>query len=256
MDEITKQIILEKVGVQIADYKDHADELLNLINLHFEKENDRFKLICKAIIERYYVGLLSIKSLIETYKFYKPMRFSYALILRTLLLDFLTIEFLYFKKESSDSEFVEAIKSVNFISAREANQYCDALQINGQGFRNYISNLFPENFSTNENGDKVLMKGKKVTPWDMADYLKTSKYPYGSDVYKIYSEYSNVAHFSDMTILHRNSDDENEIREFLWSMFYIFHGHDRCLEVIDFYPKCSIEIVQKRSYFLDLINQL
>lgn len=256
MDEIVKQIILEKVRAQIVDYKNYADGLLNQINIHLRNEDDRFKSISKAIIERYYIGLLSIKALIESYKFYRPMRFSYALILRTLILDFLTVEFLYFKKQSSILEFTEGLKSVNYISARDANKYCNALGKDRIGFRNMLSDLFPENFSTDENGDKVLLKTRKISPWDMAEYLKTCKYPYGFDAYKIYSEYSNVGHFSDTTIIHRNSSDENEIKKLLWSLFYVFHGHDRCLDILDFYPKGATEIIQKRNYFLDLINQI
>lgn len=256
MDEITKQIIFEKVRALIGDYKNYADELLKQINVHFGTEIDRFKSISKSIIERYYIGLLSIKSLIETYPFYRQMRFSHALILRTLILDFLTLEFLYYKKQSSILEFTEALKSINYISAREADNYCNTLGKDGIGFRNTLSDLFPENFLPNETGGNAIIKAKKISPWDMAEYLKTCKYPYGFDAYKIYSEYSVIAHFSDMTILHRNSKDITEIKNILWSLFYVFHGHDRCLDILDFYPKESIEIIKKRDYVLELIKHI
>jgi hypothetical protein len=41
MDEITKQIIVEKIRANIEDYKDHPDELLNLINIHLKNETEK-----------------------------------------------------------------------------------------------------------------------------------------------------------------------------------------------------------------------
>ena len=94
MDEITKQILLEKIRASIEDYKVHADELLKLINIHFSTEDDRLKNIAILTIQRYYSGLIALSTLIKEYKFYKPIEFTYALILRTLILDFITVEYL------------------------------------------------------------------------------------------------------------------------------------------------------------------
>lgn len=73
MDDITKQIFLEKIKVCIDDYKPHADELFKLIHLHYSQESDRLKNISILILQRYYAGLISLSTLIKEFKFYKPI---------------------------------------------------------------------------------------------------------------------------------------------------------------------------------------
>ena len=258
MDEITKQILLEKIRASIEDYKIHADELLKMINIHFAKEEDRLRNIAILTIQRYYSGLISLSTLMKEYKFYKPIEFTYALILRTLILDFITVEYLKSQYELGQDEFNEALKGVNCISAKDSNRFCDKLEKDKEGFRSFIAKkIFPENFSIDENtGESKLIKSDKIAPRKMAEFFKDKNETYAFDAYELYSQYSLIEHFNNLTFSAMQGDDKSDLKNIVWSMFYIFHGHDMCLEILDFFPKHAPEIVQKRDYFLKLLNEL
>ena len=257
MDEITKQILLEKVRVSIDNYKSIADELLQLINIHFKSEPDRLKNIAILMLQRYYTGLISLSPLIKEFKLYKPIEFTYALILRTLLLDYITIEYLKFQKELGEDCFSESLEKLNYLSADYANRYCDSLKNDKEGFRKYIStNFFPENFEIDTTtGNSKIKKTKSLPPWKMAEFFKDKKEPYAYDAYEIYLNYSLIEHFSNLTFSAMQGPNR-DISNLIWTMFYIFKGHYTCLDILAFFPKHSPEILQYRSYFLDLTKEI
>lgn len=258
MDDIAKQIILEKVKASIDDYKSHADEILKMINIHFAGEHDRLRNIAILTIQRYYSGLIAMSTLIKEYKFYKPIEFTYALILRALILDFITIEYLNSHNELSPVEFNKALEKINYISAKDSNRFCDDVKKDKEGFRNFISkSIFPENFALDENtGNFKLKKSESISPRKMAEFFKDKKYTYAFDAYKLYSQYSLIEHYNNLTYSAMQGDDKMDLKNLIWSMFYIFHGHDRCFEILDFFPKHAPEIVRKRDYFLKLLNEI
>lgn len=258
MDEITKQIYLEKIRVSIDDYKAHADELLKLINIHFNKETDRLRNIAKLFIQRYYVGLISISSLIKDFKFYKSIEFSYAIILRALLLDFITIEYLRYQRSIGEFEFKKSLEQINYLSADDTNRYCNNLKEHKEGFRNYISlTLFPENFEYDlDTGNSKLKKTKPLQPWKMAVFFKDKTEPYAYDAYRLYNHYSLIEHFNNLTFDAMQGDNTMDIKNLVWTMFYIFQGHHTCLDILNFFPKHSPEILQYRTYFLDLTKEI
>jgi hypothetical protein len=259
MEKITKQIVLEKIRAAIEDYKTHADELLKIINTQFAGEKDRLKNITILTIQRYYSGLIALSTLIKEFQFYKPIEFTYALILRTLILDFITIEYLKSQNELSFDEFSKALERVNYLSARDTNIFCENIKNNKEGFRRFISEkVFPENFSfDNKTGYYIIKKPtKQITPRAMAEYFKESKCTYAFDAYKLYSQYSLIEHLSNLTFIAMQGDDEMDSKNLIWSMFYIFHGHDSCFEILDFYPKHAPEIVRQRDYFLNLLKEI
>ena len=258
MDEITKQIILEKTRASIEDYKTHADELLKMINIHFANEEDRFRNIAILTIQRYYSGLISLSTLMKEYKFYKPIEFTYALILRTLILDFITVEYLKSQYELGQDEFNEALKGINYISAKDSNRFCDNVEKDKEGFRSFIAkNIFPENFNIDETtGESKLIKSDKIAPRKMAEFFKDKKEAYAYDAYDLYSQFSLIEHFNNLTFGAVQGDDKSDLKNIIWSIFYIFHGHDRCLEILDFFPKHAPEIVKKRDYFMELVNDM
>jgi hypothetical protein len=90
----------------------------------------------------------------------------------------------------------------------------------------------------------------------MAEFFKDEKFKYAFDAYRLYSHYSLIEHFNNLTFSAMQGDDKSDLKNIIWSMFYIFHGHDRCLEILDFFPKHAPQIVKKRNYFLDLLNEL
>jgi hypothetical protein len=258
MDEITKQIFLEKIKVCIDDYKSHADELFKLINIHFDQESDRLKNISILFLQRYYSGLISISTLIQEFKFYKSIEFTYSLIIRTLLLDFITLEYLRFQKGLGQDCFKKSLEQINYLSADDSNRYCDNLIEHKEGFRNHIAlHFFPENFEKDlTTGNSTLKKTKPLQPWKMAVFFKDKPEPYAYDAYKLYNHYSLIEHFNNLTFDAMQGDEKSDIVNLIWSMFYIFQGHHTCLDILDFFPKHSPEILEYRSYFLDLTKQV
>lgn len=260
MDEITKQLFLEKIRANIEDYKDHADELLKLINIHFKNEPDRLKNISILMIQRYYSGLISLSTLLGKFKFYQPVEFTYALIIRTLLLDFITLEYLNARHVQGENDFINSLSRINYLAADDAERFCSNLteDKDKEGFRkNIYRTTFPENFSEEESSGKIkLIRIKPIKPWEMASFFKDKKYTYAYDAYQLFNHYSLIAHFNNLTFSAMNGDNLRDIKNLCWSMFYIFHGHNTCLEILDFFPKHSPEIIQKREHFLNLINEI
>jgi hypothetical protein len=229
-----------------------------MINTHFASEEDRLKNIAILTIQRYYSGLLALSTLIKEFKFYKPIEFTYALILRTLILDFITIEYLKSQHELGNIEFDNALEKVNYISAKDSNRFCDGVEKDKEGFRSFIAKkVFPENFVIEEaTGKHNLKKSDSITPRKMAEFFKDKKFTYAFDAYKLYSQYSLIEHFNNLTFSAMQGVEKSDLKNMIWSMFYIFHGHDRCLEILDFFPKHAPEIVKKRDYFLKLLNDI
>ncbi len=258
MDDITKQISLEKIRVSIDDYKSHADELLKLISIHFKEETDRLKNIAILLLQRYYTGLISISTLIKEFKFFKPIEFTYALILRTLLLDFITLEYLRFQKGLGEDSFKKSLEQINYLSAQDSGRYCDNLNKHKEEFRKYLSrNIFPENFELdNVTGFSKLKKSSPLQPWKMAVFFKDKKEPYAYDAYQLYNIYSLTEHLNNMTFVEMQGENKDTILNMIWTMFYIFQGHYTCLEIMDFFPKHSPEILRYRTYFLDLTKEI
>jgi hypothetical protein len=258
MKDIDKQLILEMIRVQLEDYKTQADDLFPKLNLFFKDETDRFKNISRISLQRYYSGLISISSLIDRFKFYDPIEMIYALILRTLLLDFITVEFLYRNLQIGKDEFSKCLEGINYLSADDFNRYYNELNVNIKGFKNFLfGDVFPENFVKDDvTGNYKLRKTKAISAWKMAEFFKNKNEAYAYDAYTIFSNYSLIAHLNNATpIIMRLSNPAN-IKNLLWSMFYIFHGHDRCFEILDFFPGEAYNIVKKRDYFLKLINEI
>lgn len=258
MDDITKQLFLDKIKASIDDYKPHADELFKSINTFFDNENDRLKNIAKLYLQRYYVGLISLSSLIHDFKFYNPIEFTYAVILRTLLLDFITIEYLRFHKKMGDDDFFKCLEQINYLSADDANRYCNNLSEHKEGFRNYISKtVFPENFEFDKNtGNHKLKKTKPLQPWRMASFFKDKPEPYAYDAYRLYNHYSLIEHYNNLTFEAMQGENSMNIKNLVWTMFYIFQGHYACLDILDFFPDHSVEILGKREYFLNLTDEI
>ena len=258
MDDITKQILLEKVRIVINDYKNHADELLKLINIHFDKETDRLKNISIITLQRYYTGLISISTLIEKFKFYNSIEFTYALILRALILDFITIEYLKSHKEFGIKNWNKCLEQLNYLSAAETNRYCNSLVDDKEEFRKFISEfLFPENFEIDSNtGNCRLKRSKPIKTWEMACFFKDKKEPFAYDSYRLYNHYSLFEHINNLTFEAMNGDNSRDIENLFWSLFYIFHGHFSCLEILNFFPKHSQEIIDKRRIILKLIDEI
>jgi hypothetical protein len=258
MDDITKQLFLEKIEASIDDYKPHADELFKLINTCFDNENDRLKNIAKLYLQRYYVGLISVSTLIREFKFYKPIEFSYAVILRTLLLDFITIEYLRYHKNLGNEVFSKCLEEINYLSADDSNRYCDSLNEHKEGFRGYISKtVFPENFEIDKNtGNYKLKKAKPLQPWRMAIFFKDKPEPYAFDAYRLYNHFSLIEHYNNLTFYAMKGDNYMNLKNLIWTMFYIFQGHHTCLDILDFFPNHSVDILSKRDYFLKLIHEI
>lgn len=258
MDDITKQIFLEKIKASIDDYKSHADELLKLINIHFKDETDRLKNIAILMLQRYYTGLISISTLIKEFKFYKSIGFTYALIFRTLLLDFITLEYLRFQKGLGDEKFTKSLEQINYLSAQDSDRYCENLDEHKEGFRKFLStNIFIENFELdNATGHSRLKKNSPLQPWKMAVFFKDKKEPYAYDAYRLYNNYSLTEHFNNLTFRAMQGENKDDILNMIWTMFYIFQGHNTCLEIMDFFPKHSPEILRYRTYFLDLLKEI
>jgi len=256
MSEIEKQLILEKVSSQIDSYKKLADELFLQINVHFDKEKDRFINYSILVLQRYYSGLNALSQLINKFKFNDSIEMVYAIIMRTLLLDYITIEYLYAKKQESDIAFKESLKGINYLSAMETKWFFDKQTSKDiSDFKELIiNNFFPENFEK-KSGDYELLKTKTISPYNMAKYFQDKKETYAYDAYKVFNHYSLIAHLNNMTISAMKTENDSNVRNLLWSLFYIFHGHDKCLLILDFFPKQAMEIINKRDYFLELINK-
>ncbi len=259
MDDIVKQIILEKIRVSLEDYKIHADELLKIINIHFAKENDRLRNIAILNLQRYYSGLICVTTLIKEYKFYKPIEFNYILILRALTLDFITLEYLKSQHDLGNDKFNEASKKINNISAIETYRYCDNIEDKyREPFREFVAkNIFPENYSFDESRNKFILKNSNsISPWKMAEYFKDKKNTFAFDAYKLYANFSLVEHFNNLTFSAMKGETNTNLNNMLWAMYYIFHGHYTCFEILDFFPKHTSEIVEKRNYFLSLLHEV
>jgi hypothetical protein len=262
MDGISEQILLEKISLQIDVYKKNADIVFEHLTLKLKSSHasdDRFMVLAMNVIERYYIGILSIQKVIKEFKFYQGIKLPIALIIRSLLLDLITIE--YLSENNNQGKFTSALGRVNYKAAYDTNKHCEESIRDGKlnpedvdDYRNFIAELYPENFIRRNESTKFNNKIRPIKPIEMAMFLKDVKYRYGGDAYKHYLHYSNYAHFSGNSKLLMRLEKGMGSQGLTWSLFYIFNNYELLFDIVDVWTEPCTKIVNQRDFFLNLTN--
>jgi hypothetical protein len=241
-------------------YKEFCNIIKNSLDeFNAAKAPPYTKVINQNLLQRLYYGVNSIDHLFDKFNQDLNYKFSIAILMRTCLLDSITIAYLSLPDIIGDiCEFNKQVARLSYIVAKEVNKNIqDEIQTYGLDEKQIrdryklASQFLPYNF-TDEDTPTIRNDVRQISPKNMADKLENTVLDRYTDAYSFYRYYSKYEHFGSLGKFMLDFDAEYEFDKLKLSSIFVFESTIISLKVIESSNSSIQGIIHLRDQILNI----